>query len=764
MRSIEKSAFNSFTRGGQFLNHFLRMAKDNIVRYVFVALVIGSPFGYYTYETRMDSHDRFVLLSEAVMFTTVKLSPNTDKEYTLDRRDGSSRIVKMRERHNDSVWAADAAAMWDDLKAVFWVTVGTAITVLLGVSIVAAGVGRALATDKHQRGARMERLSMVRRTIRQYNAVEKRKVGQAYRDDLDPYNIATVPFPYRAETQHLMVIGSTGSGKTQLLATVAMQVLERGDRMVVYDKMRSFIPRFYRPGRDIMMSPLDLRGVAWDMFGDARDLADWEDNAAAMIPDTGGDDHFWVSTARTVFAHTANKYAKQCRSTLVGGSPKRPKLSEFLSILMRKSHKQLADYLEDTMAAGILDPANERTTSSIRVTIANGVRSLGYLREPRPGEKAFSIREYVANLDGVYDGVNVYMTSREDRHAILQPLITMWVKIFTSAVMSQERDSTRLLWFFLDELPSLNEVPALTAALAEARQYGAAFVVGLQLMSQLRDIYGRDKADTIMGLTRSKVCFNPGDPNTSKVLSEFIGSRETLRREHSISIGANAIRDGQSVASRIHQEAIILPEELSQLENLNGVLSMSGNFSACKFTLTYQSLDEPLEGMEVNPGYLEDRDAMRRCDEIFSAQPAKPKAENANPQPDPETGPRTERHRDRAEQWEGETVPDDRRDHRHHAMESHGSDVATAVGEVSDPEVALHDLAVELVPQRSHPRPPGRFKLPRTACSIIGALERKTESSEEWIPGVQVPVLPAHRILGETREVLVRSAEEISFQ
>ena len=50
----------------------------------------------------------------------------------------------------------------------------------------------------------------------------------------------------------------------------------------------------------------------------------------------------------------------------------------------------------------------------------------------------------------------------------------------------------------------------MESALAEARQYGAAYLLGIQLVSQLREIYGKDGADTVLGLAKTKVVFNPG--------------------------------------------------------------------------------------------------------------------------------------------------------------------------------------------------------------------------------------------------------------
>ena len=58
-----------------------------------------------------------------------------------------------------------------------------------------------------------------------------------------PYKIAGVPWPSGAETRqtrHTIVSGTTGAGKTVLIADLVEQIRARGERCVLYDKMGSY--------------------------------------------------------------------------------------------------------------------------------------------------------------------------------------------------------------------------------------------------------------------------------------------------------------------------------------------------------------------------------------------------------------------------------------------------------------------------------------------------------------------------------------------
>ena len=77
------------------------------------------------------------------------------------------------------------------------------------------------------------------------NAVRARRVLAA--SEPRPWTIAGVPWPDRAETQHTIVSGTTGSGKTVLIAGLVEQIRKRNERGVIYDKMGSYTEGFTTP-------------------------------------------------------------------------------------------------------------------------------------------------------------------------------------------------------------------------------------------------------------------------------------------------------------------------------------------------------------------------------------------------------------------------------------------------------------------------------------------------------------------------------------
>ena len=297
---------------------------------------------------------------------------------------------------------------------------------------------------------------------------------------LSSYRIAGIPYPERAETQHTIVSGTTGAGKTVLIADLIEQIRARGERCVIYDKMGSYTRSFFDPGRDVLLNPLDARAPRWSPFLEARNPRDFDMMAAALIPQQkDAVDPFWVTAARQLFSNGASVFWRRgVRENRV-----------LVENLLKTELTDLAAAMEGTVAQSIVDPANPKTALSVRAMLTAHLAALEFL--PDTGHP-FSIREWIGREEG---GGFLFLTSRGDQHASLRGLISTWLEIAINALLSLEQEDGRRVWIVLDELPTLHQVPSLQPGLAESRQFGGCFVLGIQVASALRDLYGRNGAE-----------------------------------------------------------------------------------------------------------------------------------------------------------------------------------------------------------------------------------------------------------------------------
>jgi hypothetical protein len=289
----------------------------------------------------------------------------------------------------------------------------------------------------------------------------------------DQIAVAGVPMPTAVETLHLLVGGSTGSGKSVLIREMAFSALLRGDRVVVADPNGDMLAKFYRPG-DIILNPYDARGVGWTFFNEIHAEYDFKRFALSLIPrGQTKEEEEWCAYARLLLRETARKLA------LVG----KPSIAELFRWTTIAKPDALQAFLSETAAESLFVGADKALASARFVLSA---KLTEHLAMP-PGD--FSLRSWLADPRGG----NLFITWREDMAEALKPLISAWVDVLCTSILSLGEDRERRLWMFLDELASLEKLASLEDAATKGRKAGLRIVAGLQSTAQLERIYGREE-------------------------------------------------------------------------------------------------------------------------------------------------------------------------------------------------------------------------------------------------------------------------------
>ncbi len=458
-------------RGGQTLLHDVHMwgqlVRWEIIGFVLVVVLTPSMALFLTttaYEWRIVGMGTLAEIKLSIGYSPRsgqmhewlegRKTPNPLLDIVADRR-----IERTRKRMLETVhsWA------WTGAK---WGVSGMVVCTL-GFWM----LGRRLARTRRVRGAEMATARELRRRVQPLTVRLATAVFPAARRA--SCRIAGIPWPRRAETQHTIVSGTTGSGKTVLISDLVAQIRARGERCILYDKMGAYTRSFFDPAKDVLMNPLDARAPRWSPFFEARTPRDFDMMAAALIPQQKDTvDPFWVTAARQLFSNGAGVLWRQ----------KVTENRRLVEDLLKTELSELAEAMEGTVAQSIVSPDNPKTALSVRAMLTAHLGALEFL--PDTGER-FSIRDWVGRED---ESGFLFLTSRGDQHASLRGLISTWLEIAVNALLSLQQDGSRRIWIVLDELPTLQQVPSLQPGLAESRQFGGCFVLGIQVFSSLRDI------------------------------------------------------------------------------------------------------------------------------------------------------------------------------------------------------------------------------------------------------------------------------------
>jgi len=566
----------STLRGGQTVFHGLRMWGQLFRAAVFFAAFTTVAVPAWTLWHRTTGAEWYAagMVSLAEVKLVLGYDPDSGQEIRFE--DGTRRVLTIR----DIAASVPARQARERIRDEILASAGLGAAAgagLIGLFLVAFWYrGAQLGRQRRIRGAEMVTAGELRRRLQSPHERLLGVLPGAAR--LRPYSIAGIPYPERTETQHTIVSGTTGSGKTVLISDLVAQIRDRGERCVLYDKMGSYTRSFYDRDRDVLLNPLDARAPRWSPFLEARNPRDFDMMAAALIPQQRDTvDPFWVTAARQLFSNGAGVLRQN-------GTTENRVLVDHL---LKTDLTALAEAMEGTVAQSIVDPDNPKTALSVRAMLTANLSALEFL--PDEG-KPFSIRDWISDGDRDGDrGGFLFLTSRGDQHASLRGLISTWLEIAVNAMLTLAQDDGRRIWVILDELPTLHQVPSLQPGLAESRQFGGCFVLGVQVASALRDLYGRNGAETISGLCGTRVVLAAPDRDTAQWSADSLGRSEVEEVAEGFSYGANTIRDGVSLTPRRELRALALPSEIMRLPNLEGYLKFPGPFPVASIRLKYVS-------------------------------------------------------------------------------------------------------------------------------------------------------------------------------
>jgi Type IV secretion-system coupling protein DNA-binding domain len=365
--------------------------------------------------------------------------------------------------------------------------------------------------------------------------------------------------PSSIEGSHILIMGDSGTGKSALIRQILMQVEGRGETAIVYDPALEYTPQFFDPKRgDRVLNPLDARMPYWTPGDELRQGAEALTLAASLFPDRHNENPFFVEGPRKIFAHLLTFHPTPEELVWWMSHPeeidRRVKGTEYASMIDTQSPPQ---------RNGVLGSLN---------MVADAFKTL-------PREKETSARWSTLEWSKQRKGW-LFFTSTPETRKRLAPLISLWLDTLVLRLMNQSSNggqvSARPVWFFLDELASLQRLPQLHTAITENRKSNNPVVLGFQGRSQLETRYGHE-AEAMLSQPATKIFLRTSEARAAKWISDTIGEVEIERIRESRSSGQYPqSRHTKSYGLERQVEPLVMASEIGGLANLHGYLK-SGN-------------------------------------------------------------------------------------------------------------------------------------------------------------------------------------------
>lgn len=408
--------------------------------------------------------------------------------------------------------------------------------------------------------------------------------------------------------RHLLIAGQTGSGKSTVLIQHLAAIQRAGRRAIVNDFKGEMVERFYRPEKDLILNPLDSRGLGWTVFNELQSKPDLIAITGSLIPPPKRGDPFWSAAAQDVLRGVMAYCWEYNRRTNVDlwkalTSP----IAEIAKMCMATPSGQ-AGYTY------IQDPSSEQA-EGVHAVLMMYVSWLEFAPDG-----PFSLREWARqSRDSV-----IFITNTEEVSNIMRPYLSLFADLAGKRFLTlpEGAESEKSIYLIMDELGNMQRLPSVKRLLTAGRSKGIVMELGIPDFTSIESVYGREDAHTIINSCGSKLVLNLGDPDAARFFSDLASEEECWESATHYSISESDHRGGENHNRQIRIRKVIMPAEIMRLPVGQGYFMLpGGNPALVQIPWTEANKRRPVNSPFIlRPGLSLDELEAKDCEVSLSAQ------------------------------------------------------------------------------------------------------------------------------------------------
>lgn len=537
---------NNYTRGGQLFLHKIRM-----LRQVFDKTLLGS-FIVSSIVVLVFSYSELVSLDYPAGITYAKACISEEVHGVFSNDSTSTKITALVK---EGIYAKDISARviinhptfkkkFNSIVAVYS-SIGLNILYLTGgVLLIVIGVWHRLGSKALEKDIKKGGKVL---TAKEVSNILK-KIGKA-----SHFKIGDMTLVKDKETSHILVTGTTGSGKSNCMHNLLPQIRNKNQSAIIVDFTGEMVERYYDPKKgDVIINPFDSRAKCWDFWREVEDPHNLASLSNSLFASRGSSyDEMWNNASKRFFEDAAKVIA----------SSKDRSIKMLYNTLATESLSQIVKLLKGTSASSMLDPKNDKTAMSIRT---NTIAFIDWMEDFKETEDLVSISEWVRSINNT-QGKWLFLTATPKQRNRLRNFHSMLLDLIMNNIMELVPDIKRRIWLVIDELPALKQLPSLPTALSEFRKYGGCVIAGMQSISQLLELYGQNTAYAMLDQFNTKFIFRTNDNNFASYVCKNFGEIEYEESNENFSYGAHEMRDGVSFSKQEKKKLLVTPADLAAL-------------------------------------------------------------------------------------------------------------------------------------------------------------------------------------------------------
>lgn len=328
-------------------------------------------------------------------------------------------------------------------------------------------------------------------------------------------------------SQHLMLIGGIGSGKTntfnQILQNIVPQ-LSNHDVMIIFDTKGDFYKEFYRPGDIVISNDATSCGSSgadyWNIINELENDGRLKENvieiANALFAEklkTAGSNSFFPQAAKDIMSAILYHFAIKkgfvsSDNFTISEALKKEDLKWYHSILkMYSQFSAMESYIPEDALGQALGVLAEIQQIVRQVFVGNfakkGTLSIRDLVKKKGGKKIFI--EYDIGIGGM-----------------LTPIYSLLFDLAIKEALCRSKSEGNV-FFVCDEFKLLPNLKHIDDAVNFGRSLGIKFMIGVQNVDQIIEIYGENMAKNIFSGFLNQFSFKVSDYSTRNYIKERSG-------------------------------------------------------------------------------------------------------------------------------------------------------------------------------------------------------------------------------------------------
>ena len=393
--------------------------------------------------------------------------------------------------------------------------------------------------------------------------------------------------PFELESKHILILGTSGSGKGVLVNQLVDQIHCRrqkqktGERCIFYDLKGEYVAKQMHQG-DFIFSPFDSRSLEWNIFNDIETLPDFDVVAKSLFISPDTKDAYWFNCASDVF-RTGLVYLK------MKGTTSNRDLWEFFSQKLehiKAAFEQLP--IGEQGALKHIDKADSPASASIISILQERIQFFRYLVDL---DGDFSFRRYIREQQNAKYQRNLFILNIEQYSTIFKPLMTLCLDMMIRETLSLSDNLNRRIWFVIDELGTLYRMDSIIKLETVGRSKGGCLICANQDLGRIEELYGRANLKSFFNNFNTNFTFRIREPETAEFLSKAIGDQQLIKTSHSRQMSPSDVGDRRSENEQDRTERLIMPVEFQSLQNFEAVINIAG-FGVSKIMIPQKFYEE----------------------------------------------------------------------------------------------------------------------------------------------------------------------------